>query len=147
MADFILATWNGTQEQVRFSTIATATDDAAEKDLNAMAIDFLAEHQDELKENPWAMTDRRLAEGIGCSPSTASELPSWKRLKEKRGPRGPGKAPRVGSFTRAVEADEGRPDEALEALTAEHQADFEPSPLDADPPDNPLRVTIRNRKP
>lgn len=119
-------------------------------DYNPVAAEYLELHQGELAENPFLLSDRKVAAfirerlpGCRCSSSTASTLPIVKAFKEKRGPkpsRGPGKSPGKVSFTSKVEATVGRNDEALESLLNDHGADYEPSPLDDDPPGKPWRV-------
>lgn len=120
----------------------------APRDNNALAIEFLSRHQEQLRENPWWYTDRKAADEIGCSPSTASTLPALKAFKKRRGPKpkqGPGKVPRVVSFTEKLGATIGKPDDELERLISEGK--YEPSPLDEDPPGAPLRVKIGRRAP
>ncbi|HEX5446632.1 MAG TPA: hypothetical protein VFW87_22630 [Pirellulales bacterium] len=118
------------------------------KDYNALATTFLEDHNEQLRVDPWSMSDRKLADAIGCSESTASTLPVWKAFKYRRGPkrkRGPGKAPPVVSFTEKVDATVGKPDEQLQRLIDEGQ--YDPSPLDDDLPGEPRRVKLKHRKP
>jgi hypothetical protein len=75
-------------------------------------------------------SQRTLAKAIGCSAGLVSVLPAWQAYAEERGLGGKGPSvPKAVSLTPAVLAGEGRRDEELEQLIAQHQADFEESPL------------------
>lgn len=129
--------------EARAVEMATAAKER--KDYNALATDWIDAHQDELSKDPWFLTDRKVAEDIGCSASTANGLSVIKAFKHRRGQKpkqGRGRSPRVTSY---IEGTIGRPDEALERLMGEHD-DFEPSPLDDDPPGKPRRVKIEHRE-
>jgi hypothetical protein len=86
------------------------------------------------------VTVRELAEAVGCSEGKATMLPAWRALMEKRNERAKPKKPRAISLTNSVLATEGHEDEALKRLVEEHEADWEPSPLDEDMPDKALLV-------
>jgi hypothetical protein len=65
-----------------------------------------------------------------------------------RGKEGNAPAPKALSLTSDLEAvtGEGEPNEVLEQLIAEQEADHEPSPLEPDPPDSrPKKVHSRKR--
>jgi hypothetical protein len=92
---------------------------------------------------------RDWATAIGCSEGQVPKLPLWQDTMKQTGrgkKKGPS-APKVVSLTDSLEAvtGEGGRDEVLNQLTAEQQADFEPSPLDEDPPDRPRKVRTRKR--
>lgn len=97
-------------------------------------------------------TVRQWASDIGCSPSQVVNLPLWKGKMErtKRGPK-PRASPRnVVSFTPTLEATTGRgddrSDELLASLVADQNTDYEPSPLEDDPPGaRPRKVRQRKR--
>jgi hypothetical protein len=60
-----------------------------------------------------------------------------------------GKAPKAVALTNDLESvvGEGERHEVLNKLIAEHDADYEPSPVDDDPNDNDPPATHRKRKP
>ena len=100
-------------------------------------------------------TAKQWAGEIGCSVSTVSKLELWRRNMSKsgrgRGRRGKGAekpAPtEVVSLSKKIEAQvgEGSKDELLLQMIAQEE-DFEPSPLDDDPPDKPpLRVKTKKK--
>jgi len=92
-------------------------------------------------------TVRRWAEAIGCSTGTAATLPFYLQCSERADTSRKGKAkrPEVVSLTKEVEARAGWDNRNLNRLVAEQEGDFEPSPLAADPPDNPLKVRQHKR--
>jgi hypothetical protein len=73
-------------------------------------------------------SERALATAIGCSPGLVHNLPAWKGYQEshceKKTP-----APKAVSLDGTVLDNKGQPDEELERLIADQQADFEESPL------------------
>jgi len=95
----------------------------------------------------WAKRVRE-ASGKTCSTATIHGTALWQKTMEARGRgrRKGGKAKAV-SFTDSLEAvvGNGDPHEVLNRLTAEQGADFEPSPLEPDPPGKPRRVRCRKR--
>jgi hypothetical protein len=89
------------------------------------------------------LSQNEQARRIGCAWATWSKTEFYKTAK-KRGeqshrqaaPKKTSGSPSVVSFTSEMEAviGEGRREEMLNKLTAEQNADREPSPLDPDPP-------------
>jgi hypothetical protein len=90
---------------------------------------------------------RKWAEAIGCSTGLVLKLPFYQQCSERADTSRKGKAkrPEIVALTKAVEARAGCEDKDLERLVAEQEGDFEPSPLAADPPDNPLKVRQHKR--
>jgi hypothetical protein len=92
---------------------------------------------------------RKWAEAIGCSTGLVVKLPFWRALMEKsgRGRKDTTPKPKAVSLTSNLEAavGEGARNEVLERLIGDQEADFEPSPLEGDPPEGRPR-TVRTRK-
>jgi len=121
-------------------------------EFNVLARDYLKEHatpehvvrvrklQEFLKEKNPAGT---------CSTETIHGLPAWRAYQEalqRRGLKGKKKKPKAVGLTDKVEATIGESDPALEKLIEQQEADSEPSPLEADPPDGrPQRVRFRKQ--
>ena len=85
----------------------------------------------EALKNPKLRSVRKLAEAIGCSEGLVAQLPAWRAYQEELERCGEKKvrAPKAVGLTDAVNANAGQDDPELERLIAEHQADFEESPL------------------
>ncbi len=102
----------------------------------------------------YTLSGREQARWIGCSWATWRRAPfftqaRWTGPKAGRPQQRKGAAPpKVVSLTNELESviGEGRREEVLEKLIAGQDTDFEPSPLDPDPPDaRPKRVHSRKR--
>ncbi|MHB1422808.1 MAG: hypothetical protein ACYC3I_06360 [Gemmataceae bacterium] len=80
-------------------------------------------------------SQREWAKSIGCSAGLVSKLPLWRETVRQSRPqkRSNGSAPKAVRFTAAHENSLGEPDEELQRLIAEQEADSEPSPLEGDP--------------
>jgi hypothetical protein len=77
---------------------------------------------------------REWAKRIGCTISTVSKTALWQEVMRRSGRgRVPGGVPKTVSLTENINAclGEGRPNEVLDQLIAEQEADFEPSPVDS----------------
>ena len=72
-----------------------------------------------------------MAKAIGCSDGLAATLPAWVAYQAEPEQRGKKKtpAPKAVPVDGTVLDNKGQDDEQLERLIAEHQADFEESPL------------------
>jgi hypothetical protein len=99
----------------------------------------------------FAVSEREQARQIGCAWQTWAKTEFYQTARARKERAEPGKAarpPAAVSLTSEMEAalgDGGR-DAVLEELVAEQAADNEPSPLDPDPPDKPVKVyTPRQR--
>jgi hypothetical protein len=92
-------------------------------------------------------TLREWASDIGCSPALISGLPFWRQIAERTGRSRKGRAPRVVTLTDKLLAVTPDRHAELERLTAQQRADSEPSPLDADPSDQPSRKLKARKKP
>ena len=106
------------------------------EEANERAIPFLEEN--------WKISQRDLAEELGCSPALVGNLPAWRAVQEERKQ---GATPKRVTLTRKLEGaigDEGPT--PLETLTKEQNDDAEPSPLDDDPSGRKTyRVRTRQR--
>jgi hypothetical protein len=115
-------------------------------DANQKAISLATANPSFLK-----MTLRGWAAAIGCSTGLVTKLPLWQATIKKtgRGRSGRTPAPKTVSFTPALEATIGTrddsDDERLKQLVEEQRADYEPSPLDVDPPNSKLKA-VKSRK-
>jgi hypothetical protein len=102
------------------------------EEYNIRAREYLYSNRDrEGSKNP--VTVRELAEAVGCSEGKATMLPAWRALMEMRKKHARPKKPKAVSLTDNVLATEGKEDEALQRLIEEHEADWEPSPLEEAP--------------
>ncbi len=79
------------------------------------------------KAKRWSI--RKLADAIGCSPGLAASLPAWQAYAVDHGLTRRDAAPKAVSLTDATLGSEGQRDAKLEKLIAEHEAEFEESPL------------------
>ena len=78
---------------------------------------------------------REWAKEIGCSTDTVHKTPFWNKTMEKTGRgRGKGAIPTICSLTQQLEAELGEEDEELKRVMEDQEKDYEPSPLDDDPP-------------
>jgi hypothetical protein len=112
---------------------------------NVKAREYL-EHHKRRESSAKPVSVRELAEAIGCSPGLAAKLEAWKAVQEQREKRNPTTKRKAAPLTEKVLGDAGQKEraEALHRLVDEQCADFEPSPLENDPPaDPPLRVKAR----
>ncbi|MHB1524615.1 MAG: hypothetical protein ACYCYB_11755 [Candidatus Dormibacteria bacterium] len=94
----------------------------------------------------FALSDTAQAEQIGCHIRTWRKTDFYGEAAKRR----PAKPVRKGrrravSLTEGIEATAGRDDEQLQRLIEEQQDDYEPSPLDPDPTDQPRSVRERKR--
>jgi hypothetical protein len=101
----------------------------------------------------FSLSESAQARAIGCHLKTWRKTPFYQAAQKKR-PRTTRKQPKTArkqsgkravAFTETVEAVTGREDEELKRLLGDQEADYEPSPLEADPPDRPRRVRERKR--
>ncbi len=84
----------------------------------------------------WAAAIRK-ATGKTCSIATVKATRLWQEtMKETGRGRSKGKSPKAVALTDAMESvvGEGERDEVLRKLIADHKANYEPSPLEDDPP-------------
>jgi len=91
-------------------------------------------------------TARHWAAMIGCSPATIVKTRLWQVTVRRTGrsrTNGPRTMPSVFPLTSQTLAREGKEDAELQRLIGEQEADFEPSPLEDDPPGLPRRVRER----
>jgi hypothetical protein len=86
-------------------------------------------------------SQRAWADDIGCSDGLIAKLDLWKaKQKGAEDELKQAKSPKTVSLTDGLLAVTPDTDEELQRLIREHRVNFEPSPLDPDPPDRPLRV-------
>jgi hypothetical protein len=110
------------------TTVSKAT---AEKNRPRISRDEANIRAREALKNPKVSSVRKLAKAIGCSDGLASTLPAWTARQEELRRRGKknGSVPKAVGLTEGVLANKGQDDPELERLIAEHQADYEESPL------------------
>jgi hypothetical protein len=90
---------------------------------------------------------REWAEAIGCSEGQVAKLDLWiAKQREADHKSNQSKSPRTVSLTGGLLATTPADcDDPLQRLIREQKADDEPSPLEPDPPDKPLRVQLRKK--
>ncbi|GAB6166207.1 hypothetical protein JCM19992_22070 [Thermostilla marina] len=119
------------------------------EEMNVLARDYLRLHAKQRR-----VSVKELAEYLAgrnpagtCSTSTVCKLPAWRAYQdelEQRGLKGKKAKPKMRAFS-DVEHAVGQPDAELERLISEQGADYEPSPLEEDPPGRPHRVRTDHR--
>lgn len=104
------------------------------EDANAQAAEFIPDFIGSHRRLPKV---QEVVDAIGCAYGAVSALPAWKAANaqwKRAHPEAPARPPHV-SLSH-LEGSLGQdPDEVLKAAVDEQEADFEPSPLEADPPD------------
>jgi hypothetical protein len=133
--------------------LPSATDQSPRQPMSKEAAGIRARKlADEMGQQFLCLSEAKQAKLIGCSWQTWSRTQFYRELyPEKAEGKTQGESaqsPRVVSLTKNVEAvrGEGGKDQVLSNLIAEQQADYEPSPLDDDPPANPAtKVRVRKR--
>jgi hypothetical protein len=73
------------------------------------------------KGNRWSL--RALSKAIGCSDGMVPKLPAWQAYREEKGLRKGPAAPKGVTLSDKISETEGKPDEELERLIAEQDAD------------------------
>jgi hypothetical protein len=98
----------------------------------------------------FVLSEREQAARIGCTWRTWSKTSIYKKARQQRRKQHPARgAPHAVSFSSAMEAvtGEGGREETLNKLVAEQEADYEPSPVEEDPPgDRPRKVYRPNQR-
>jgi hypothetical protein len=105
-----------------------------------------------LRRNP-KLAARELAAKIGCSSGLVCKLPAWQAVEQKRKSLRGSKRPKAVRLPKNGDIGEGRSNRAaqrdkdlvLNELIAEQNADYEPSPLEDDPPERRRRVIAKRQ--
>jgi transposase-like protein len=86
-----------------------------------------------------------VARSVGCSVTTLLKVPAWQRFSAARHAKRKTRSPATVELSEKVLATQGqgKKDEILNRLIEEQEADFEPSPITDDPPDEKPRRVYR----
>jgi hypothetical protein len=131
-------------QTVGAGAIPTGNSRITRKEANTKARDYLLRNKHR-EGSAKPVSVRELAGAIPCSTGLAATLPAWKAVQEQR--EKPAKVRTVPLTDKMLAAaGQGEKDEVLNRLIDEHLCDFEPSPLDNDPPAEPQRrVKVRKK--
>lgn len=104
--------------------------------------EFNIKARDYLQKCPTAKR-KELAAAIGWSERLVCNFPAWKAVREELAKGRRPKARPAINFSKKVENNVCKDDSELDQLMKEHEQDYEPSPLELDLPDKPMRVRCR----